>query len=289
MKLKSSIYSNLMTAIGIALLAGTVARSSEPEKGHDILYIGDGHDSADAAQHSTIKRFDATTGEYLGIYIQPIVEPLSNQSTTFLNGPRGIIVKGRDKLLVANQNQDQQYAGEIFEYKLGGRTGLFLRALVSHIIPGPTDVQNPDAPFVPRGIVLGQQFLFVASQQSEDRDNNGKVRAYNPQSGKLEHVLPNPNPNLIPSGRFHPAGVVIYQGFLYVTNTPTFSDNPQFKPDGQIIRYNLKLNNFNEFDPPKVFVDNSKLPDAHSLGYLSGPEGLVFGPGLETSSSSATV
>src|SRR5258707_393270 len=74
-----------MAVLGITVLVVGVSRSSRADE-RDYLYIGDGHDSVDTAIHSTIKRFDANTGKFLGIFIEPKVEPLANHSSPFLYG-----------------------------------------------------------------------------------------------------------------------------------------------------------------------------------------------------------
>jgi outer membrane protein assembly factor BamB len=210
-KRNARFRNELVAVIGIALLAGGIARSSRA--GSDFLYIGDGQDTID-----TVKRFDANSGKYLGIFIQPT----TNQGF-FLDGPRGLIFNHQGHLLVANQNEHQSYAGEIFEYGFNGQTAVFLKALVPH--------SNPNAPSAPRGIVLSDQYLFVASQTGDFPNGNGLVRAYDPTTGEMHQALPVPSE--FASGNFHPDGVVIYGGLLYVANRHVPGGG------GEILRYRL--------------------------------------------------
>jgi hypothetical protein len=259
MKNRTIFYKHLIAVIEITMLVAGLSGSSRADQ-RDYLYIGDGHDSVDTAIHSTIKRFDANTGKFLGVFVEPRIEPIANRSSSFLDGPRGLIFNCEGRLLVANGNQNQDYAGEVFEYKNMGRTGLFLRALVSHDVPGnPADHPNPNAPFAPRGVVLSQRYLIVASQQGDNPTNgNGKIGAYDPQTGVLQQVLPVPVE--FANGNFHPDGIVIYKGLLYVANR-------RFGSGGEILRYDAHSLTFRD-----VFIRSN------GENLLSAPEGVVFGP-----------
>jgi len=131
-----------------AALGLSVAMS--PPANTDSLYIGDGNDN-------TIKRFDASTGKYLGVFVtnkdcpqNPNPPPLG-----CLYGPRGLIFDGSDHLLVADQNVNLSFNGAIYEYS--AKTGAFVKALVPYT--------DPNAPPAPRGIVLyNDDVLFAASQ-----------------------------------------------------------------------------------------------------------------------------
>jgi hypothetical protein len=68
--MKNGARRYLMAVLGITVIVVGVSRSSRADE-RDYLYIGDGHDSVDTAIHSTIKRFDANTGKFLGIFIEP--------------------------------------------------------------------------------------------------------------------------------------------------------------------------------------------------------------------------
>jgi hypothetical protein len=55
--LTKRIYRSAITAIGIALAVVQINARA------DFLYIGDGNDS------NTVKRFDAQTGQFLGVFV----------------------------------------------------------------------------------------------------------------------------------------------------------------------------------------------------------------------------
>lgn len=137
-----------MALIGIGLTMAGIAVTSRSVKAADFLYIGDGYDN-------TVKRFDANTGANT---------PFVPSSSGGLDGPRGLMfIPQQHTLVVANQNVDQNFAGEILAYN--GTSGMFLKALVPHT--------NPDSPFAPRGIVA-RGILFVASFEhgAVDQEND---------------------------------------------------------------------------------------------------------------------
>jgi hypothetical protein len=114
MKSKTNYLAKLSSLIGLVfgimvLLLATHAQSRERT---DSLYIGDVGDD-------TVKRFNARTGEYLGQFVSP--------GSGGLNGPRGLIF-AQGRLLLVNQNVDQNFAGEILGYRRD--TGAFLNAVV---------------------------------------------------------------------------------------------------------------------------------------------------------------
>jgi hypothetical protein len=90
----------------------------------DSLFIGDGGDD-------TIKRFDANTGRFLG--------PLTPPQNTGLLGPRGIIRKGNE-LLVANQNLNQPFNGEVLRFNQN------TLALNGALVPCRDDLGRPCDP-----------------------------------------------------------------------------------------------------------------------------------------------
>jgi DNA-binding beta-propeller fold protein YncE len=209
----------------------------------DSLYIGDVGDN-------TVKRFDAGTGAFEVQFVQ--------STNPNLTGPRGLIfVNGNPpNLLLVNQNVGTSKAGDIFRYN--GDTGAFIDAIVFH--------NNKDAPFAPRGMVLSNGTLFVASTVSDQQNNPGSVLAYDPTSGALVGTL---TPDATFKHPFHPRGVVIGpDGLLYVSNMPNLPAPDGTGLGGQVLR----------FDPgTKAFIDVF-IDDGGGVGHLNRPEGLVFGP-----------
>jgi hypothetical protein len=95
-----------------------------------------------------VRRFDVPTGDFGDTFVR--------SGSGGLHGPRGMVFDHDGNLLVANQNVNQPIAGEILRYDGKGR---FLGALVS--------ASDPDPPFAPRGMVLSNGILFVASVVSD--------------------------------------------------------------------------------------------------------------------------
>ena len=103
----------------------------------DTLYIGDGNDN-------TVKRFDATTGAYLGTFV--------TSGSGGLLGPRGLIFGESHNLLVVNQGVSNPLGGDVLRYD--GQTGAFINKVVA-----TTDAHNP---YDPRGMVRGPHHsLFI--------------------------------------------------------------------------------------------------------------------------------
>ena len=84
----------------------TLEDRAVPSASQDILYVGDAADNS-------VKEFNASTGAYLGTLVAP--------GSGGLDGPRGLIFRNPGNLLVANQNVDQNFSGEIDDYN--GQTG----------------------------------------------------------------------------------------------------------------------------------------------------------------------
>jgi hypothetical protein len=255
MKSKARAYRNIAAVIGITLLGLgiTIAKA-------DSLYIGDGNDN-------TVKKFDASTGKFLGVLVsnkQCPQNPSSAPPLGCLYGPRGLIFNGSGHLLVADQNVNLPFNGAIYEYS--AQTGTFVRALVPYT--------DPNAPPGPRGIVLYQgAVLFVASTTGTGVPNDpceiGCVQAFDARSGKFLGFLPPPSEL---AASFHPRAVVIGpDGLLYVSNFPDMSTGL----GGQILAYDPETLSFKD-----IFVDNATCvaPPPGKTCDLNRPEGLVFGP-----------
>jgi DNA-binding beta-propeller fold protein YncE len=239
MKNNANSYRKIIAMIAVALLAAGITRSSLA----DSLYVGDAGDN-------TVKRFDATSGAFPGVFVK--------RSDGGLHGPAGLIFNQTGDLELANQNVNLGTSGEILIYD--GATGKYAGALVPN--------SDPNAPFAPRGIVFGNQRLFVASQQEKNDLHqlaDGRLWVYTAEGEFISGL--NAPPGLV--GQFHPRGVVFGpDGLLYVSNTPI--------PGGlhaQILRYDPKEIAFKD-----VFVDDLQK-DLQKAGVsFNRPEGLVFGP-----------
>jgi len=175
-----------------------------------------------------------------------------------LLGPRGLIFNHPGHLLVSNQNVNQAFAGEILRYN--GKTGVFIRALVPRT--------DPNAPFAPRGIVLGEA-LFVAEFIGKG-DNNppGRLLAFT-KNGKFLADL-TPDPSEFPREQFHPRGVVVGpDGLLYVSNFRDLATGL----GGHVLRFDPETGDFKG-----VFIDSTGGVTCDCVNELNRPEGLVFGP-----------
>ena len=120
----------------------------------DSLYIGDETDLT-VSVPSTVKRFDAKTGAFLGAFVA--------ENSGGLQGPRGLIFADPGQLLVVNQNANLEGVnGAVLRYN--GKTGAFGDAIV------PTT--DPTALLQPRGMVLwDHKVLFVADLGLVPPDN----------------------------------------------------------------------------------------------------------------------
>ena len=206
----------------------------------DSLYVGDTSDN-------TVKRFDADTGDYLGDAVK--------QSRSGLHGPRGILVDAGGNLILSDQNVGTAAAGDILQYDI--RTGKLVNRIVPH--------SNPNAPAVPRGIVLAETGnLFVADFTTETRTSKpptpGRVRMYTEDGIFLADLLPDPS---FPLDQFHPRALVVGpDGDLYVSNMPDLRTGL----GGDVLRFTTNG------DFVDVFIH-----DPGGVGGLNRPEGLVFG------------
>jgi outer membrane protein assembly factor BamB len=161
-------------AVAIALM-GLGIRSANA----DSLYIGDANDN-------TVKSFDASTGNYVGIFVTKNGCPANPGSTPPLGclyGPRGLVFDSQGHLLVADQNVNLGIPGAIYEYN--AQTGAFVTALV------PYTVNN--APPAPRGIILNStgSTLFVASL-SGITGGAGVLQAFDATTGAFLGLLAPP-------------------------------------------------------------------------------------------------
>jgi WD40 repeat protein len=281
MKSKRRDCRNIVAVVGIVLLGLGIAVAKA-----DSLYIGDVNDN-------TIKRFDASTGKYLGVFVTKNgcpQNPPSSPPIGCLYGPRGLVFDGSGHLLVVDQNASPPlpppppqagkppvliFPGAIYEYS--AQTGTFVKPLVPYT--------DPNAPPEPRGMVLYNHVLFVASQglgsdnaapcMLNAPNGTGCVQAFdvsNENNVKFLGFLLPPE-NLAAS--FHPRGVVIGpDNLLYASNVPNPPPPEGSGLGGQILVYDPETLRF------KTFVDNdtcSPPPPLTSCDF-NRPEGLVFGP-----------
>lgn len=235
---------------------GQVAAESKwDSSASDALYVAD-------VANDSVKKFNAKTGAFEGAFVTP--------ASGGLFGPRGIVFGKQGNLLVANQNVDQPFAGEIFRYAKG--TGAFIGAAVPKT--------NPNAPYAPRGIVSKSGKIFVA-----DMGEPGYVLAEQPPPSPLPARV-----SVFDESSSEWLGNIAYGGFdmqcpmgkctqwspralvfgpdraLYVSLMKfTAGEDPNVAP-GRVLK-------ITEYGTTQVFVDG----DTCGCG-LSRPEGLAFGP-----------
>jgi len=205
-----------------------------PGNPQDFMYVGDGSDN-------TVKRFDAATGAFLGTTVA--------SGSGGLNGPRGMIFTNPGQLLVVDQNVGEPNPGELLRYN--APTGKFLGNLVLQT--------DPNAPFAPRGMVLGPNHtLYVGDDGNLDGITIGRVARFNSETGAFLGDL---QPTGF-TGDFYPRGVVIGpDGLLYASVRNIAATG------GEIMRWDPATGNF-----LGDFVDSNATND------LNRPEGIVFGP-----------
>jgi hypothetical protein len=217
-----------------------------PSAAQDFLYVGDGIDN-------TVQRFDANTGAALGTFVA------GNKS---LDGPRGMVLDGAGHLLLANQNVNRGKPGEILQYDAA--TGAFEGKLVSF--------QDPHAPFAPRGIVLKDNVLYVASLQDAGTTKagiapDGEVDRYDATTGQFLGALSRPAGWV---GQFNPRGVAFGpDGQLYVGVFDSSNLNA-----GYVVKYDVSTNAATIF----AFNNGDAVADKGETADLHRPEGLTFGP-----------
>lgn len=211
----------------------------------DSLYVAD-------FQHGGVLRFDADTGANLGTFVE---------ASKSLKGGRGVLIDGQGHLLLANQNAGRGKPGEIMRYSVA--TGAF----DGEVVP----FQDPNAPFAPRGMVLKDNVLYVASLQDADEDKagiapDGRVAMFNATTGAFLGVLTPPD---LP-GQYNPRGIVFGpDGKLYVS----VFDSSNLAA-GHIIRFDLANNTATIF----ATNDGDGIAEVGETADLHRPEGLVFGP-----------
>jgi WD40 repeat protein len=217
----------------------------------DSLYIGD--DGLNL--NSSIRRFNAKTGKYLGEFVAG--------GSGGLHGPRGLIFT-RDELYVVNQNVNLPLNGEILRYR--ERTGAFLGKLVS------SDDQN--SPFSPRGIIRGLgRTVYVANYVPDDNFSGpGWIGQFDAETGTFRRHLDTTGF----SAGFWPRGIVFGpDGLIYVSVTGNRAAGDD--QSGYVLRFNPYTGKFvDTFASFDGLI--RKASDQRCAKHLHRPEGLVFGP-----------
>lgn len=227
------LFRILALVAAVAPLATSPARTA---RGADVLFVGDGSDNS-------VKRFHAVTGQPLDAPGHPFVSGL--------DGPRGLLVSG-GRLLVVNQNAGSKLPGEVLLYD--GHTGAPLGAVVS--------ARDKDAPFVPRGMALGDDFtLYVGNLTTANGKSTGELVRYDVATGLL---LGSTAAKGFPNTDFHPRGVVFGPDGLAYVSVRTLSKDGL---GGAVLR----------FQPNGAFT-GAFVADDGGPGRLNRPEGLAFGP-----------
>lgn len=247
---KNGFSRPLLALAGFSLLGLTIGLGFIPTanaQATDSLYVGDAADN-------TVKRFDASTGQFLGAFVK--------RSLAGLHGPRGLILDAANNLTIVDQNAATSTPGEVLQY---GPTG----ALSARIVPH----SDQHAPAVPRGMILWRDHLFVAEFIGEPRQNKpptpGRLLKYTSAGNFVADLTP--ATNLFPGSlkaEFHPRGVVIGpDDRLYVSNVPELPGPAGPGLGGQVLR----------FDPDTgAFIDVFINSGTGGVGKLNRPRATLL-------------
>jgi glucose/arabinose dehydrogenase len=228
--------SGFLTFVAAATLVA--ASATQPARA-DVLYIGDAGDNK-------VKRFEVGATGTLD----------AGFSASGLLGPRGMVVDG-NRLLVVNQNVNTKLSGAVLAFDIAAN-GASLGPVVAET--------DKDAPFAPRGLVLGSTSddLFVGNFTTASGKSHGSLLRFDANNGAL---LASDPAKGFKNHDFHPRGVVFGPDDMLYVASPM---NLQTGLGGAVLRFNA------DGTFADVFVNDEN--DAAAFGHLNRPEGLVFGP-----------
>ncbi len=192
-------FRSIGTAAGIALLtfvavvgADSWAGDRDHDRRADSLYVADTSPGPDFSA-DTVKRFDAITGKYQGVFVQP--------AAGGLQGARGLIFGDRGDLLVSNQNVDlDPLPGDVLRFD--GRSGAFKNELVA--------TSDSNAPVSPQGIASSEdgRHLFVTDLGGDPPDllPPGALKVFTAYGRFVANLIP--PPDKLAADSYHPRAVV---------------------------------------------------------------------------------
>jgi hypothetical protein len=213
----------------------------------DVLYVSDFGADAFISSDDFVAMFDASTGEFIGY--------LEGPNSDVLDGPLGILVDKNQQVILANQNFGEAFSGEVITFEPHGNAPPKVLVPPS-LVPGA-----PNAPWIPRGMVLGDHNLLYVADLGVP--NPGRITVWNSKTGAWVQDLHWGTY----VGTKAPRGILFGpDGFLYVANT-----NLPNRRGGSILRFDPETGQFDD-------VVYACVPEVDPTCMLHRPEGLVFGP-----------